>query len=112
MSEKKSEKRRLQRLPLDLEAICQSNGAFFRGYVQDISTGGLKLETQKKLEKGTNISMSIDSPRPLKLEGMVRWAARQKLHFLYGIKFHDMTEEKEAQLRELVQGLFWKSYGG
>jgi len=112
LSEKNNEKRQLQRLPLNIEALCQSEGSFFTGYVQDISTGGLKLETQKKLEKGSSVSMSIDSRRPLKLEGSVRWCARQKLHFLYGIQFNDITEEKEAILRELVQGLFWKSYGG
>ncbi len=112
MPENKTEKRRFQRLPLNIEAICQSDGAFFRGYVQDISTGGLKLEAQKRLDKDSIISMSIDSPEPLKITGRVRWLARQNLHFLYGIQFQDVTREKETILRELIQSLFWKSYGG
>lgn len=112
MSENNIEKRRLQRLPLSLEAVCQSDGAFFKAYIQDISAGGLKLETQKSLEKGRPVSMSIGSEPPLKLSGHVRWRIKEHLHFIYGIQFDQSSEEKEAALRELVQSLFWKSYGG
>jgi len=80
--------------------------------VQDISTGGLKLETQKRLDQGQSISMTVDARFPLKLSGIVRWCQREKLHFLYGIQFHQLPEKKEMLLRELVQSLFWQSYGG
>jgi len=99
-------------MPLNLDAVCHSEGAFFKGYVQDISTGGLKLETQKRLEKGEKVDLTIDSIRPLKIAGIIRWRVAEKLHFLYGIQFEELSEEREAELRELVQDLFWKSFGG
>lgn len=106
------EKRRHQRLHLDLEAVCQADGSFFKAYVQDISAGGLKLEAQKRIEKGRSVAMSIDSKPPLKLSGGVMWRTKKHLHFIYGIKFDQPSKEKEAALRELVQSLFWKNYGG
>jgi len=106
------EKRKTHRLPLSIEAICQAKEKFFKAYVIDISPGGLKLETQTKLQPGQYLTFSIVWKRPLKLMGLVRWIKKENLHYLYGIEFTGLDQKQESGIREITQDIFWKNYGG
>jgi len=106
------EKRKTQRLNLAIEALCKAGEKLFKAYVGDISPGGLRLETETRIEKGQEITFTIEWKRPLKLKGTVRWKEKQGLHYLYGIQFVKLTPDQEASIREIIQDLFWKNYGG
>ena len=107
-----AEKRKTHRLRLNIEAVCQGEGRFFKAYVVDISPGGLKMESQTRLEKGEQLRFTVEWKNPLKLEGVVRWIKKEGLHYLYGVQFTNLNEEQDAGIRKITQDVFWKNYGG
>ncbi len=106
------EKRKTHRLKLNIEAVCQGRDKFFKAYVLDISPGGLKMESQTRLEKGDRLKLTVEWKNPLKLEGTVRWSQKDGLHHIYGVQFTNLNEEQDAGIREITQDIFWKNYGG
>ncbi len=107
-----SQKRKTHRLRLNIEAVCQGEGKFFNAYVVDISPGGMKMDTQTRLQDGDRLSFTIEWKSPLKLEGTIKWSRKDGLHYLYGIQFDRLNAEQEAGVREITQDVFWKNYGG
>ncbi|NPA94672.1 MAG: PilZ domain-containing protein [Thermodesulfobacteria bacterium] len=107
-----SEKRKTQRLRLSIEAVCKAGDKFFKADITDISPGGVKLETPRELNTGEKIVFTMEWKGPLKLKGTVRWFRREGLHYVYGIQFDGLSPEQEARVREIIQDIFWKNYGG
>lgn len=72
---------------------------------QDVSLGGLKFETSKKLELGTKMILFVnvlaDSiENGLNLLGETVWVrALGNNKYNYGIKFYDLLEEQKEQLK-------------
>ena len=106
------EKRKTHRLRVNIEAVCQEGGRFFKAYVLDISLGGLKMESQTKIENGDKLKITLEWKNPLKLEGTVRWSQKDGLHYIYGVQFTNLNEEQDAGIRGITQDVFWKNYGG
>ncbi len=107
-----SEKRKTQRLRLSIEAVCRVGEKFFKADITDISPGGVKLESQTRLNPGDKVVFTVEWKGPLKLKGMVKWVQKEGLHYLYGVQFSELTAEQEGKVREITQDIFWKNYGG
>jgi hypothetical protein len=74
----------------------------------DISMGGLQIETMRRLESNTELTLSLPSDPPVKVKGIVRWARKEGLKYRIGIQFTAPTIEQEYRIRELTQSLFWE----
>ncbi len=106
------EKRKEQRLTLQIQANCKLEGKIFSAYVWDISQSGLKIELLKKPKKNTAISIILETKPPLKLFGKIRWYKKEGLAYICGIQFENLNEKQSIQLNELTQKLFWENFGG
>jgi len=64
------------RKSFEVEVSLESDHNFFMGLTENISEGGLFVQTQKLLPVGTalNIALSLATSRePVAIEGVVRW---------------------------------------
>jgi c-di-GMP-binding flagellar brake protein YcgR len=90
----------------------------FQGFIQDISLGGVSIEIRddffiisEALLLYTTVEMSValnfpDGVHPMDFTGVIRWCRRRKeesRNFLYlGIKFHNLSEENQALVRQYM----------
>ena len=74
---------------------------FFIGYTKDISLGGMMIRSERKLELGSNISLTFEAKsfsRPLKIKGQVVWSSSDGM----GIKFKDADDYVIEQLKKVL----------
>jgi diguanylate cyclase (GGDEF)-like protein len=74
---------------------------------QDVSTGGLSLETNRELERGAKMLLvlrpSLMPTEIFKVVGVVRQVTKINLFkYSYGIEFHNLTEEQRDKLRRIL----------
>ncbi len=106
-----SEKRKTERLSLEISAQCNFNGKILEGYCLDLSPGGLRLHIIDDIPINSKVVVSLDTKPPLKLSGITKWRQKKGLGNLLGIKFLELSPEQDADLRRVIQSLFWKNFG-
>ena len=90
----------------------------FQGFIQDVSLGGVAIEIRDDFLKiseallaYTTVEMSViltfpDGVHSIDFTGIIRWCRRRKeesRNFLYlGIKFHNLSEENQALVRQYM----------
>ncbi|PNR97357.1 hypothetical protein X928_10035 [Petrotoga miotherma DSM 10691] len=87
----------------------------YRFITKDFSAGGLAMVTSKKLDIGQKITINLSLKNEIKLEDMesevVRFIEKTTSgEYIYGIKFLNLTREKEEELVRFVFKLERESY--
>lgn len=104
-----SEKRREDRVPVELKVGYRTIGSFITDYIINISKGGIFINTSKPLPVGTKIRILFsipDMPLPFDLIGIVRWInpVGHTSHALpgMGIEFLDMEANVKKRIEKFI----------
>ncbi len=100
-----SERRRSQRVPVEVSLGVHSDSNFFSGLTQDISDGGLFVATHTPLKKGTHVTVNFALPGcpEISAEGDVVWVSEPITgHPGMGVKFTGLSSENEALIRRFM----------
>jgi uncharacterized protein (TIGR02266 family) len=107
-----SERRQFGRVSVDydLKVSIGSGHDFYTGLLQDISTGGLFIATDKIHRIGDSITVRFafpGRPDPIEAQGVVRW---QRSHFAdasqpegYGIQLEELPPEVVAAVNKHLE---------
>jgi len=91
-----------------------TGGNFLYEYTQNISAGGIFIETREPLEVGTVVEMRFQPPgadEPIEVTGKVMWINPYRENSDdnpnpgMGIQFEDITEETKEQLADVVKAI-------
>ncbi|MCX7943549.1 MAG: TIGR02266 family protein [Deltaproteobacteria bacterium] len=103
------EKRRGERVPVELKVGYRTIGAFITDYIINISKGGIFINTTKPLPVGTKIRILFsipDIPLPFDLLGIVRWInpVGHSSHSVpgMGIEFLEMEENVKKRIEKFI----------
>lgn len=104
-----SEKRREERIPVELKVGYRTVGSFITDYIINISKGGIFINTSKPLPVGTRIRILFsipDIPLPFDLIGIVRWInpVGHSSHNLagMGIEFLDVEANVKKRIEKFI----------
>jgi len=104
-----TEKRKEDRIPVELKVGYRTIGSFITDYIINISKGGIFINTSKPLPVGTKIRILFsipDIPLPFDLMGIVRWInpVGHTSHSLpgMGIEFLDMEENVKRRIEKFI----------
>ena len=111
-----SERRTVNRLNIGLKVKYATNGVVNNAESLDISTKGVRLLLDEKIEKGTPLRLEIkipDQDRLVKTRGEVVWTGDSttnesnpaKRLFNTGIKFSKVQNADEKRLFDFIYGL-------
>ncbi len=98
--------------PVDLEVSFEDVHGFRRSYLRNISEGGVYLELDPVVEKGTRFRLGIhieDSRASLELDVEVVWvnaapSIESGLKPGVGVAWLDLPEDKKAIIKRIVHG--------
>lgn len=108
------ERRKFERLVVDLPVDYGANDTFLYSLISDFSAMGIFIKTTSPQPTGTKLHLRFTPPgqsKPLELEGKVTWInpvhqdndpQRQPG---MGIQFLNVTETQKKQLQQVVQTL-------
>ena len=102
------DRRRYERFDILLEATFGTNDKVFSEFLENISLGGMCINSPKKIDPGTPVSILIPSKPPFKVKGKVSWAKKKGLNYRLGIQFTTRSEEQNAAIRQLISSFFWE----
>lgn len=105
------ERRKFERVLVDLEVDYSHEDTYLFAYIRDISATGLFVRTNSPEEPGTRLNVRFTPPdsQPLELEAEVIWVNRfrpgrsDSIHPGMGIRFVDLTPDDRERLVELVR---------
>ena len=115
------ERRGVDRLNVSLEVKYTANGKIISAKSKDISTRGIRLLLDERIDKGTGLHLEIKLPNqePLvKASGEVVWSQEsaederdsEKRLFNTGIKFTKFQKDNEKRLFDFVHSLQSHAY--
>jgi len=104
-----AKRRTFERCAVELEVTLESESNFYLGLTENISEGGLFIDTHLFKPIGTPVSVTLklpNSPQAFTATGTVRWI-RQYSETSdtvpgMGVRFEDLTPEQTALIREFV----------
>lgn len=108
-----SERREMDRLPIELRVEYRRLNSFFADYTKNISKGGTFIRTAKPLPPGTEFVFVLIIPKleePLRLNGEVVWTteptrATDEEPAGMGIRFKYVDDDERRQTEEIVERL-------
>lgn len=95
------------RVAARLEVNCRTEG-IFRGFLNDLSKGGLSVKTLRDVELGKTMTVSFGVPglkSVVEVSGEVVSSQKLPHGFRLGVKFKPLSEEDRAQVGELLDVL-------
>ncbi len=95
---KPEEQRKDARSPCSVDADCTTWNSAFRGSLQNISAGGVFIETKGAFGVGDEITLTFSTPNhqdPVKIVGEIVWHVPQGI----GVKFKTPGQELEAVIK-------------
>ncbi|MBI4508070.1 MAG: TIGR02266 family protein [Deltaproteobacteria bacterium] len=107
-----ADRRRFERVLVDLEVDYRSEDTFLFAYIADISAMGIFIRTNAPEPPGTRLNLRFTPPgaaRPLELEGMVIWinpyrpGDRENLNPGMGVQFVDLHPSQRNRLTDFVK---------
>ena len=115
-----SERRGVDRLPIELRVEYRRLNSFFADYTKNISKGGTFIRTAKPLPPGTEFVFVLISPKlnePLRLNGEVVWTteparATDDQPAGMGIRFKYIDDAERQQTEDIVEKLVKEELGG
>lgn len=103
------EKRKDERIEVELKVGYRTIGSFITDYIINISKGGIFINTTKPLPVGTKIRILFsipDIPLPFDLMGIVRWInpVGHSSHSVpgMGIEFLEMDEVVKKRIERFI----------
>lgn len=114
-----SDRRRVDRAPIELRVEYKRLNTFFADYAKNISRGGTFIGTERPLDAGTEFVFALDLPtlaEPLRLRGRVMWTttvdeASKANPAGMGIEFQYVSDEERHALERSVQKLVASQLG-
>lgn len=108
--EQRTSKRYLSGISVDLTISNDSSHTFYTGFTEDLSTGGLFLETHQIYPIGSemNINLSI-SGKEIALKAIVRWIKSpdtfncDDIHPGMGLQFVDLSQENKSIIEAFIK---------
>lgn len=104
-----SDKRRSERLPVEIKVDYRSAGRFLTDYSRNVSRGGLFVETCLPLEPGEKVRLRLTLPgvdAPFALDGVVRWVSHRDDDTSHptgmGIEFLGADDELQRHVDRLL----------
>jgi uncharacterized protein (TIGR02266 family) len=106
------ERRKWQRILVDIEVDYGNEDNYLFAYIRDISATGIFVRTNSPEAPGTHLNLRFTPPSgggQLELEGEVIWwnpyrpGAADNLHPGMGISFLGLTDDERRQLSELIK---------
>ncbi len=106
------DRRRFDRVLVDLEVDYRSEETFLFAYITDISAMGIFIRTNFPEPSGTRLNLRFTTPthaRSLELEGIVIWVNPYRpgdpgnLNPGMGVKFLDLAMEQRERLTDFVK---------
>lgn len=115
-----SERRGVDRLPIELRVEYRRLNSFFADYTKNISKGGTFIRTAKPLPPGTEFVFVLIIPKlpePLRLNGEVVWTtdparATEEEPPGMGIRFKYVDDAERHATEEIVEALVKEELGG
>lgn len=102
-----SEKRRFERQPVTLLVEYDGADDFVTDYTENLSSGGIFINTAKRLDIGTEVKLMLSFPgllTPISIAGVVRWLkddATEEPNGV-GLEFINYTGEVQDELEDLI----------
>ncbi|MDY6953853.1 MAG: PilZ domain-containing protein [Thermodesulfobacteriota bacterium] len=104
----KKERRKASRKPWPEAVTCTAKDGAFKGFIQNISNGGVFIETPRTFSVGQELTLifsptsqqgpfSVDQEGPIKITGKILWRVPRGI----GIKFETASDDLEEILRSL-----------
>jgi len=114
-----SERREMDRLPIELRVEYRRLNSFFADYTKNISKGGTFIRTAKPLPPGTEFVFVLIIPKleePLRLNGEVVWTtdpsrATDDEPAGMGIRFKYIDDAERQQTEDIVESLVKNELG-
>lgn len=115
-----SERRGVDRVPIELRVEYRRLNSFFADYTKNISKGGTFIRTAKPLPPGTEFVFVLIIPKlpePLRLNGEVVWTtdpsrATEEQPAGMGIRFKYEDDSERHATEEIVERLVKEELGG
>jgi type IV pilus assembly protein PilZ len=112
--DREENKRRSERLPIELKVEYKRLNTFFSDYTKNISKGGTFIKTRKPLDVGTAFLFRLHVPGrelPFELNGVVKWVREAGDEPGMGIEFLFPDEGAQKALDSQVEALMSESLG-
>jgi type IV pilus assembly protein PilZ len=114
-----SERREMDRLPIELRVEYRRLNSFFADYTKNISKGGTFIRTAKPLPPGTEFVFVLIIPKleePLRLNGEVVWTtdpsrATDDEPAGMGIRFKYIDDNERKETEDIVEALVKNELG-
>jgi uncharacterized protein (TIGR02266 family) len=93
-------KRQFERVSAQLLVRFSADGALVEAYTQNVSLGGMFINTHKVLPYGTVAVFEVHLPalpEPAKIEGTVRWSNSDGM----GVQFHSLRARETWAINQL-----------
>lgn len=113
-----ADRRKSQRILVDLEVDYQCEDTFLFAYITDMSAFGIFIRTNNPEPPGTRLNLRFklpDEKAPLNLEGEVIWINPYRpgdfdnINPGMGVKFIDLTVEVKERLLDLIRKIAYLS---
>ncbi len=98
-----SNKRKFERIAVQLLVDYSDSIHFYSDIIQDISIGGLRIESLRGLEIGTQLTLTLPTLPPSKVRSEIVWSKKKGIRNNMGIKFLDLKQEQEWQIQEIIR---------
>lgn len=102
------DRRRNERFEILIEGTFGADGRVFNEFLQNISLGGMCINSPINIELNTILNIIIPSRPPFKVKGKVIWTKKDGLSYKLGIQFITRSEEQNAAIRQLISSFFWE----
>jgi uncharacterized protein (TIGR02266 family) len=100
------DRRKHEREPFFMVVDYSTEDRFYKDYIQDISAGGVFIQTRMPFRAGQDVSLSFplaDYQKYIKITGEIVRVTPQGI----GVKFKMVNQDQEAMLKSLLEFLEW-----
>lgn len=98
-----SNKRKFERIAVQLIVDYSDGIHFYSDTIQDLSIGGLRIESLRGLDIGTQLILTLPTLPPSKVKGEIVWSKKKGIRYNMGIKFLNLKQEQEWQIQEIIR---------
>jgi len=97
-------RRKHEREPFFMAVDYSAKDRFYKDYIQDISAGGVFIETRMPFRAGQEVSLSFPLPNYQKYIKIMGEIARVTTRGI-GVKFKTVGQDQEVMIKSLLQQL-------
>ncbi len=107
----RDKRRKTSRISTIIQINYHTADSFFRNFVEDLSTGGMFIATQKPLEPGIQLKLEFLLPGcnyPIRVNGEVIWNRDTQdinLRRGMGVKFDNLSASAKDKINTIVKQL-------